>query len=55
MVQAAEKNLNQTRLVSIERDGRVNKFTFTRNGEIHVIETLGIWGDDVKKWKKDLL
>ena len=42
-------------LVSIRRDGRMNKFTFVRNGELTVIETFGSWDDDPDRWRKILL
>jgi len=41
-------------IIGIERTGRVNKFTFARNGQIHVIETYGTLADDVHGWRKDL-
>lgn len=42
-------------LIGIERAGKLNKFTFVRNGSPFVIETYGTLSDDVKGWKKDLL
>lgn len=47
--------LDKTFLVDIQRDGRVNKFTFSRNGEFHIIETMGLLSDDLPEWKKRLL
>ncbi|QWY83200.1 hypothetical protein [Rhizobium phage RHph_X2_24] len=53
---AAEKLLDDcTKLIAIERDGRVNKFTFIRNGQQLTIETMGLLSDDVNRWKKELL
>lgn len=42
-------------LIGIERTGKLNKFTFSRNGQIHVIETYGTLADDVHGWQRDLL
>jgi len=42
-------------LTGIERDGRFNRFTFTRNGQSFTIETMGTWDDDPAQWRKDLL
>lgn len=42
-------------LTSIEREGRLNKFTFMRNGERHMIETMGLLSDDLPDWKGKLL
>jgi hypothetical protein len=42
-------------LVGIERAGKLNKFTFARNGSLSVIETYGTLSDDVNGWKKELL
>lgn len=42
-------------LVSIARQGRVNKFTFLRNNVLTTIETIGTWDDDVAAWKRALL
>lgn len=42
-------------LVSITRQGRINKFMFLRNGQLTTIETMGTWDDDVEGWKKALL
>jgi len=40
------------KLVSVERDGRINRFVFARNGEHFIIETMGMLSDDVEGWKK---
>lgn len=45
----------QAILISIVRDGRINRFNFTRNRQLYSIETMGIWDDDVEGWKRDLL
>ncbi len=42
-------------LVSIQRTGRLNKFTFMRNGSLEVIETMGLISDDLTVWKDKLL
>lgn len=42
-------------LISIERNGRINRFLFVRNGQLLTIETMGTWDDDVEGWKKQLL
>lgn len=42
-------------LVSIERRSKVNIFTFSRNGKVFQIETMGLLGDNVEQWKRDLL
>lgn len=50
-----EKMKDQTVLISIERTGRVNKFTFARGTQVHQIETMGLISDDLPGWKKDLI
>lgn len=42
-------------LVSIERDGRVNKFIFMRGEKMYVIETMGLISDNIPEWKEELL
>jgi hypothetical protein len=42
-------------LVSIVQTGRVNRFTFVRNGQTHVVETYSTMEDDVPGWKSALL
>jgi hypothetical protein len=42
-------------LINIDREGRRNRFTFIRNNQAYVIETVGTWDDDLATWKKDLL
>lgn len=42
-------------LISITRNGRMNRFMFVRNGQLLTIETMGTWDDDVDGWKKQLL
>jgi len=41
-------------LVSVERNGRLNKFTFKRGGEVFQIETMGLMSDDINEWKEKL-
>ena len=55
MIQAAEKTQSFAFLVSIEREGRLNKFLFRRNGQLFQVETMGLISDDIPQWKKDLL
>jgi hypothetical protein len=45
---------NRAALISIARDGRALKFTFVRNGDVIVIETISTWSDDIDQWKKEL-
>lgn len=42
-------------LISITKNGRMNKFTFVRNGIMTVIETYGSWDDDPDEWREKLL
>ena len=42
-------------LVSIVQTGRINRFTFLRNGQVHVVETYSTMEDDVPGWKSALL
>lgn len=42
-------------LISITKNGRMNKFTFVRNGQMTVIETYGSWDDDPDEWREKLL
>lgn len=39
------------RLSGIRREGRVNIFTFVRNGEEFTIETMGMLSDAIPEWK----
>ena len=55
LIAAAEAMNKRAFLFGIERDGRINKFLFVRNGKIFAIETMGMLGDDVPGWKRDLL
>lgn len=51
-----EKRMNdRAALISIVRDGRKIRFGFVRNQELHYIEMLGMWADDVDGWKAALL
>lgn len=51
----ARKFQEANTLISINRDGRQNVFTFIRNNEIHRIRTIGTWDDDIDAWKKLLI
>jgi hypothetical protein len=42
-------------LMNVERAGRVNTFTFCRNGEFYKIETMGLMSDNLPEWKEKLL
>lgn len=42
-------------IIGIDRQQRMNKFTFMRNGELHQIETMGLISDDIRDWKEKLL
>jgi len=42
-------------LIGIERNQRVNKFTFVRSGELYVVETMGLISDNLPEWKGKLL
>lgn len=42
-------------LVSIERVGRKNQFTFIKDGKTYVIESMGLLSDNISQWKEDLL
>lgn len=42
-------------LACIEQTGRAIKFTFIRNGMVHVITTYATMSDDVAGWRRDLL
>ncbi len=42
-------------LISIERNKRVNRFTFVRDGNLVTIETMGLISDNIKDWKDKLL
>lgn len=48
---AREAFHNACKLVAIDRDGRVLRFTFERNGEHFQIETMGMMSDDIEGWK----
>jgi len=41
-------------LVSLEREGRLNKFIFARGDKLIAIETMGLISDDFGQWRKDL-
>lgn len=42
-------------LISITRNGRMNRWLFTRGDSLVSIETVGSWDDDIDAWKRDLL
>jgi len=52
---AMQELQDRSYIVSIERDGRWNKFLFSRKKEIITIETMGLIGDDLPGWKEKLL
>ena len=54
-IEALENHIkHRAELVNIETRGRVNRFTFLRNGEAVVIETYSTMSDDVPGWKRRL-
>lgn len=55
MIEANEALSKRAFIVSIDRQNRVNKFTFVRNGEMYVIETMGLISDNPREWKEKLL
>ena len=50
-----EKLLHYAFIVGIEREGRVNKFTFIRDDKLIQIETMGLLSDNLPEWKEQLL
>jgi hypothetical protein len=55
MQQELEKLKKRPFLIGIERVGRVNKFTFSRDGENYVVETMGLLSDNLPEWKEKLI
>lgn len=55
VVSESEKLQKRAFLIDIQRDGKLNRFFFMRNGSVHVIETYGTLADNVTQWKKDLI
>lgn len=55
LLREIEKIRNHAYLIGIERQGRVNVFTFARGQEMHKIETMGLISDDLPAWKERLL
>lgn len=55
LIAASEAIKKRAFLFAIERDGRLNKFTFIRDGLFVTIETMGMLGDNVPGWKRELL
>lgn len=55
LLKSLEELKQRSYLIGIERNGRVNKFTFVRGTEMHQIETMGLISDDLPGWKKKLL
>lgn len=53
-IKAADAMHDNAFLISIEREGRLNKFTFARGDKLVVIETMGLISDDFGQWRKDL-
>lgn len=52
-VESLRTALNDScRLIAITRNGRMNVFTFIRNGEPFEIETMGLLSDDIAGWRK---
>lgn len=44
--------LQTCKLINIQRDQRMNYFTFARGEKTFVIETMGLLGDDIVEWKQ---
>lgn len=55
LIEDANQLRQRAFIIGIERSGRVNKFTFVRGGQIHVIETMGMLSDDIAGWQRKLL
>lgn len=55
LIAAAEEMQQRPYLFSIERKDRLNRFTFVRNHEMHVVETMGLISDDIRGWREKLL
>lgn len=56
VVSAAAAEMQQhAYLIAIERKDRLNRLTFMRGPEIHVIETMGLISDDIRGWREKLL
>jgi len=55
LLNSLEALKQQAVLIGIERNGRVNTFTFVRNGEPYQIETMGLISDNLPEWKEKLL
>jgi hypothetical protein len=53
--QELEKLKARPFLIGIERAARVNKFTFCRDGEMYVVETMGLLSDNLPEWREKLL
>lgn len=53
-LRAVEDVKQHAYLIGLEREGRVNKFTFARGDKLVVIETMGLISDDFGQWRKDL-
>ncbi len=41
-------------LIGLEREGRLNKFTFARGDQVIQIETYSAISDDFGKWREEL-
>lgn len=54
LTRASETVRNRPYLIDIRREGRVNKFVFYKSGELHIIETIGVWNDNINGWKEML-
>ena len=55
LLKELDKMKNHSYLIGIERNGRVNSFTFARGNAVHKIETMGLMSDDLPGWKEKLL
>ena len=54
-IEANERLQSRAFLFGIERQGRINKFLFMRNGKLIVIETMGLISDPIAEWERMLI
>ena len=48
----AEQFIDSCKLIDINRNGRVNVFTFARGDDFFAIECMGLLSDDVDGWRQ---
>lgn len=54
-IAANEELSKRAFIIGMEREGRVMKFTFMRNGELFQLETISQISDNLPEWKAKLL